>query len=372
MKAHDSPGPLALAGQVDRGDCTFVHKVRNAQRAGAVAVLIADNTCLCNNSVCIPEEPDQTCQARYPILTDDGSGNDIAIPSFLLFKQDADPIKDTLKNNTPVQVEMSYPMPSPDAPVEYELWTVPTDPLSQAFEQTFQDAAVALGSKAYFTPHMYVYDGIRAHCYSVNGSFCYNLCTNSGRYCAAPPDGDIDSVISGADVVKESLRRLCVWSKYGTTDGVGKKYWNYLNEFIVRCGDATKPELFMDEQCVADAMAHANVTKSDIDQCMDDSGGLEGDVTNTMLDMDAQAKEDAGIVVFPTLMVNNAPVKGQLSFATAFKAICAGYLSGSEPSVCKECADCPNPACVRAGKCRNDVGSSADGTLHSASVSNDI
>jgi hypothetical protein len=32
----------------DRGDCTFVTKVRHAQHAGASGVLIADNQCVCN------------------------------------------------------------------------------------------------------------------------------------------------------------------------------------------------------------------------------------------------------------------------------------------------------------------------------------
>lgn len=284
-------------------------------------------------------------------MADDGSGSDITIPSFLLFKQDADPIKDTLKKNTQVRVEMSFSMPAPDARVEYELWSTPTDPLSKPIEQSFKDAAVALGSKAFFTPHMYLYDGIRAGCDQSGVNECFNLCTNSGRYCAIDPDGDLESGISGADVVKESLRRLCVWSNYGT-DGLGKNYWNYLKEFIFRCGDAAKPELFTDEKCVADAMTHASVTKSDIDKCMGDSGGLEGDVKNTILDKELQAKEAAGIVLLPTLFVNNAPVRGQLSFATAFKAICAGYLSGSEPSVCKDCSDCIDElSCVQAGKC---------------------
>ena len=32
---------------VDRGGCTFVQKVRNAQRVGAAGVIIADNSWLC-------------------------------------------------------------------------------------------------------------------------------------------------------------------------------------------------------------------------------------------------------------------------------------------------------------------------------------
>jgi len=42
-------------------------------------------------------------------MADDGSGADITVPSFLMFKQDADVIKKELKeNNQLVQIEMSW------------------------------------------------------------------------------------------------------------------------------------------------------------------------------------------------------------------------------------------------------------------------
>ena len=34
---------------IDRGDCTFVTKVRHAQHAGASGVIIADNVFLCDD-----------------------------------------------------------------------------------------------------------------------------------------------------------------------------------------------------------------------------------------------------------------------------------------------------------------------------------
>ena len=37
---------------VDRGDCSFVQKVRNSQRIGASAVLIADDICICGRPNC--------------------------------------------------------------------------------------------------------------------------------------------------------------------------------------------------------------------------------------------------------------------------------------------------------------------------------
>ena len=130
---------------VDRGDCTFVQKVRNAQRSGAAGVVIADNVCLCNDAACMSDNPGVQCESTEPIMADDGSGSDISIPAFLMFKTDADQVKDVLKNNNPVQIEMAWSLPRPDDRVEYDLWTAPTDPVSKDFMTHFQPVAEALG-----------------------------------------------------------------------------------------------------------------------------------------------------------------------------------------------------------------------------------
>lgn len=47
VKAWQSPFIL----MADRGNCTFVTKVRHAQHAGASGVLVADNVCLCSGKL---------------------------------------------------------------------------------------------------------------------------------------------------------------------------------------------------------------------------------------------------------------------------------------------------------------------------------
>lgn len=99
-------------------------------------------------------------------------------------------------------------------------------------------------------------------------------------------------------------------------------------------------------------MTHAGVERNLIDGCIENSGGLEGDVQNSVLEEELAAKDGGGVILIPTLLVNKAPVRGQLSFATAFKAICAGYAKGSEPNVCSQCANCVDESgCVKQGKC---------------------
>ncbi|CAB9530946.1 Vacuolar-sorting receptor 1 [Seminavis robusta] len=342
------PSPYIL--MVDRGDCTFVRKVRNAQRSGAAGVIIADNKCLCSaGDKCKPDDAEEVCEMKEPIMADDGSGSDISIPSFLMFKEDADPIREVLKQNKMVRMEMTWAIPKEDNRVEYDLFTTPTDSISRPFQDQFKAAALALGKHAKFTPHMYIYDGIKAGCQGFDGeNQCYNLCTNNGRYCATDPDDDLDSGISGADVVTESLRRACIWKIYGA-DGVGEKWWTYVEEFMYRCQEE---DYFMSDDCINDVYVHAGVVKGDVDACMLDSGGLEGDESNSVLEAQLGEREASGVVIIPSMYVDTAAIRGALEFSTVFKAVCAGYTSNTEPEVCKKCANCLDEyGCVVQGKC---------------------
>eukprot|EP00934_Nitzschia_sp_Nitz4_P003176 Nitzschia sp. Nitz4//scaffold51_size120721//100226//102166//NITZ4_003744-RA/size120721-snap-gene-0.24-mRNA-1//1//CDS//3329553913//3166//frame0 len=350
---------------VDRGGCTFVKKVRNAQKAGAAAVIIADNTCLCDDPDCLSNNFNGQCETSEPIMADDGSGGDVTIPSFLMFKVDADLIKDEVMLGNPVQLEMSWALPTPDDRVEYDLWTVPTDTVSRPFLQNFKPISQALGKKAYFTPHMYIYDGARTHCQGVEGeNFCANLCTNYGRYCATDPDNDLEKGISGADVVRESLRRLCIWKHYGEEDGVGLVWWDYIAKFDELCSD---PEFFMQEACVKDACKKSKVDKDVIDKCMEESGGLTGDNENELLELEIGYQTERGVVVLPTAFVNTVAIRGQLSSDSVFKAICAGYADGTTPSICQKCSSCSDSvACVtNGGKCSSGSSAASSGTVSS-------
>lgn len=347
---------------VDRGGCTFVKKVRNAQRSGAAGVLIADNTCLCSDKDCLSNNTIAQCESTEPIMADDGSGADISIPSFLMFKHDADKIKVEVKENRPVQVEMAWSLPNPDNRVEYDLWTVPTDTISKDFETNFKVLAEKLADHAYFTPHMYIYDGVRSHCQGNDGeNFCYNLCTNNGRYCATDPDNDLDKGISGADVVKESLRRLCIWSNYGASDGIGRPWWDYVALFNERCA-ANNYEYFNDENCIKDAYKKGKIDATLIERCMIDSGDVTQDVPNSKLDLEIAEQAKRGVVVVPTAFVNTAAIRGGLKSTNIFAGICAGFSEGTQPDICKQCATCTDPVgCAVKGRCTATRGSSGSG-----------
>ena len=56
-------------------------------------------------------------------MSDDGTGNTVNIPSFMINKKDADAIKTYIaKTNTSVYIKADQDIFHPDNRVEYELW----------------------------------------------------------------------------------------------------------------------------------------------------------------------------------------------------------------------------------------------------------
>lgn len=75
---HDEEGGLSPILMVDRGNCSFVTKVRNIENLGVKLAIIIDSR----------EENSENL-----IMSDDGSGMSLTIPSFMIRKKDGDIIK---------------------------------------------------------------------------------------------------------------------------------------------------------------------------------------------------------------------------------------------------------------------------------------
>jgi hypothetical protein len=311
-----------------------------------------DNICLCSDAECIVETKFSMCEHQPPTMKDDGSGADITIPSYLIFKEDADRIKTELSLNHPVQIEMSWNLPTGDSCVRYDLWTTPSDVFSFNFIRSFKVIAEALGDHAYFTPHMYIWDGIKSQCQGQGGgqNNCENLCTNYGRYCSTNPDADLMKGVTGADLVRESLRRLCIWSKYGVADGTGVAWWEYVATFNERCAENSYS--FISPSCIQLAYKVAKIDGRLIDQCMADSGDTKYDGSNSIFDEELAAQGEWGVVVIPTAFVNANVVRDTLHVNNVLLAICSAYDEAVVPKVCTRCAMCFDPVtCIKHGFC---------------------
>lgn len=323
-KQENWEAPFIL--MIDRGDCTFVTKVRNAQKRGALGVILADN---------IDGE-------HVPIIADDGSGHDVSIPSMMIKKVDADHIKDMIvQKKQPVVAEMAWHWPRHEKEAYVSFWHTPIDTRSAEFLANFSKIALTLGDRMRFHPHYYVLNGAHLHCHGnagKEGDSCYNLCTNNGRYCAVGHHG-----VSGKNVVIESLRRMCI-----TKHNPGKPWWDYLDHFTQRCMITKDDEYFANPDCVKDAFSHAGVDQAKIEACMQDAGDVTADVPNSMLTKALEQIEEYGVFETPTVLINDAPLRWYpLSPKSVFDMYCMAFEYGKAPHACYQCGACGDPvACI--------------------------
>ncbi|KAL3906917.1 MAG: hypothetical protein SGARI_003782 [Bacillariaceae sp.] len=186
------------------GDCSFVKKVRTAQQIGASAVLIADTV---NNH--LPHT-----------MANDGSGQDISIPSMLINKNTWIEIKEQLekgKNFTGhVLAELAWHTPKFENKVVLDFWHSPIDTHTKDFMANFSGIAQTFDLSTdeddtndllEFNAHPVLLDGKELGCANGNDETpndpCYGMCTNGGRYCHASGHHT-----QGKDIVHEALRRL--------------------------------------------------------------------------------------------------------------------------------------------------------------------
>jgi hypothetical protein len=265
-KWPSTPGsPLIV--MVDRGDCTFVTKVRNAQTAGAQAVIVVDNV----------DEP------NLPYMADDGTGGDILIPSVLIYKSDGAKIKATDTDPTmTIVVSMTWDMPSPDARVEWTMWTSSNDAPSSVFKSVFGVAVRALNQSAQFTPHYLILNGAQSGCTGPTLS-CGSLCTNEGRYCANDPEANTSRGLDGADIVVENLRQICIFQEANNT-GVPEKWWDYVAAWQTNCSGSKDT---WTQACSYGLLTNLGISSSNVNNCVIQSGGTETG-PNTLLDYEMQ------------------------------------------------------------------------------------
>jgi len=96
--------PIVL---LERGNCSFVTKVRNVERAGANIALIADN---------------KTESSEVFIMSDDGSGHSINIPSFMIRKSTAEAFKAAYASNERVIIKVDIDLGDEENIAQVALW----------------------------------------------------------------------------------------------------------------------------------------------------------------------------------------------------------------------------------------------------------
>jgi len=344
IPAIGTGSPVALAldfPTTAAGNCTYIQRAFNAQNAGAAAVILIDN---------VPER-------RIPTIGSDPAAIEMAskitIPVFVLTSPDGAFLRSMhdLAAFQMVSAKISWvdAIPRPDDQVDLELWTSALNGdacgsgtrgscrQEQEFIVDFAPTAVEMIQKGYINikPNFPIWSCFEGW---ANTTACNSQCLNHGRYCNPDPDRVLDAGYEGKDVAIQNLRSVCV-HRLAELAGKPELWWLYTVPFIKSCTMESKSYTAQCAEGIFNALdiANGNVLGgvSNLNACM---GNTEIDAENQVLQeqMVAQDGHDGSgyITIVPALVINNSQYRGAFYRDPITKAICAGFLKGTEPEMC--------------------------------------
>jgi len=315
---------------VDRGECTFVTKVKVAEDKDAGAVIVVDS----KNSTLTRED------IEHIIMADDGWGTKIKIPSILLTHADGQRLIDAVvhaqeagnKDEQAVFAELEWNIPQKDV-VAVDFWTDAANEQGTRFLVDYSKDAETLKGHLRFSPHY--------HIFSLPVDY-NDLCKdrNTAKFCADDPDGPGD--ITGHDVVLEDLRQLCLFSVTAeeNVDGMkdsrySKTFWDYIDRFAKECPivdkAAARPpkgvspdEYRFGEKCSLRILRGLIPKKMhDFETCVNGPDGLK------LLE---EEKENMAWSVL-AIRINGWRFSGMLERNLVTKAVCSSFIE--PPAPCK-------------------------------------
>ena len=313
--------PIVL---VERGNCTFVTKTRMVQRIGGAVALIVDNKLEKN--------------LENVIMTDDGTGSDIIIPTLMISKENGQKLIDFFmenKNNTEIlskiQIKLEFSIAHSEK-VFFQLFFSSANKKIYRLIKEFYSYYVLLKNYTHFTPH---YISHESKLYADDKDIQSDNCLSNGKYCASPRY-DLN-VFQGKYILLEDIRQKCLYNLV-TPQGDSSIYFQYMIKFYDDCIAQVEPRF--DYKCALEVLDSIGYDKEKVRQCMINSFGVDKESllmfnnTNKLLENDYDAKSAWNVKMFPTIMVNNQTIHGASSAENLVEAVCAGMVT--KPKICED------------------------------------
>jgi len=150
-------------------------------------------------------------------------------------------------------------------------------------------------------------------------------CLCNGKYCAEDPDGERDN--TGADVLMEDLRQICLFSEYANTT-----YMDYMTHYDTFCLKQGKMEA-----CGNSILKLVGADPDVIQRCINsyfDTRDPKNCRSNTYFDREAEAMLKDGVFYTPYININGMPYRGSLfPVKNVFETVCGSFKNA--PSVCQ-------------------------------------
>eukprot|EP00746_Dinoflagellata_sp_MGD_P012020 gnl/MRDRNA2_/MRDRNA2_125455_c0_seq1.p1 gnl/MRDRNA2_/MRDRNA2_125455_c0~~gnl/MRDRNA2_/MRDRNA2_125455_c0_seq1.p1 ORF type:complete len:483 (+),score=61.76 gnl/MRDRNA2_/MRDRNA2_125455_c0_seq1:77-1525(+) len=318
LKATAVMKGLAPIIVVDRGGCSFVTKVREAESKGAKAVIIVDDE----------SHPQRTREeVQYIVMADDGWGANIRIPSILVCRADGEAIISTIlryqNDLEPPVVELNWAIQQ--RPVaKMDLWTSPGVFTGVHFLAEYASHARSLGSDMHFQPHYHAVSlGLKAD----DNKLCID-----GRMDLCTEDPDQSGPVTGEDVLYESVRQYCIWeltqdvqtiSDAGYARQYSRRFWDYVELLSTECPLGDVSHGYLGQICSEKVMNMVGIDTGLIQTCID---------KRKYTILEHERDNHAWNVL--ALRINDWRYSGPLSPDIITRAICSSFVSA--PDSCRK------------------------------------
>jgi len=270
-----------------RGSCSFVQKVRNMENIGAAVAIIVDNRYEMTDEI---------------IMSDDGTGGGIRIPSMLIGEYDGDKLINWLNSATEEeksQVVLMSDFVLPETTVvKFDFWFTSSSDRGLDFLEDFGSTEEKFQDAVDFTPRYVFWECQSPMC---DVSYTDKDCFGGGRYCAMESS---NVNLSGRDIVLEDLRQMCIWD-YAKEQNEQKIWWNYISELHKKCYSVPN------EDCSQRAHNTIGISWEVTKNCVKNSftdpdetkWGLAS-VSNTKIDEHISYWKQYGTNIYPSITIN--------------------------------------------------------------------
>jgi hypothetical protein len=188
--------------------------VRNAEKAGASLVVVVD---------------ERVEDVTGVIMSDDGTGTGIRIPSMLIGKDSGKILEDFVMENDGATLTADFTIPATDGALEIELWYSSNNNPALNFIKEFEKYAHDLAGHINFTPRFVTWS-----CPECTIEFKQSECLVNGKYCAPNHAFSLFTQEKGRDILVEDLRQMCLHSLLSDQNNE-KVWWDYMRYVHSRC-----------------------------------------------------------------------------------------------------------------------------------------
>lgn len=163
-------------------------------------------------------------------------------------------------------------------------------------------------------------------------------CLGDGMYCPIMPPGKLPLPlrdIKGKQLIEESLREKCLYQVLQSDYKRNRNFTSWFKYTITFLDTCSTTETF-NKDCSYGVMKTLNLDSKAVDDCVNSAQRRAGSSRSTKIDLfedDNKFSKQIGVVMHPSISINNITFRGEINGMSVFKGICAGFLE--QPDVCK-------------------------------------